>query len=216
MATINSPQNKTIVTSTVGQPDTVPKRGDDVTDLQTATPSGAVVHLVVSTAPQQQGGEGDVKLEEVVESSLRNEDDGSEKEDASIVAEVETKVEESDNELQDGEEDLMEDQGGLWGRVRFSVSLAYNRVTVQMLGKYWSRKLEWYNRLDETLLLGALPNKKLVSHLHTHENVLGIVNLCREYAGDTKYYASLGVKQLRLPTTDFTTPDFESIVEGVK
>ncbi|KAI9322418.1 protein-tyrosine phosphatase-like protein [Dichotomocladium elegans] len=75
---------------------------------------------------------------------------------------------------------------------------------------------EWYNRLDQYVLLGALPTPTHVRQLHSRERVIAIVNLCAEFPGYRQLYSSLGIEQIRLATSDFTIPSYDSIELGVE
>ncbi|PIO13039.1 hypothetical protein AB205_0038130 [Aquarana catesbeiana] len=74
-------------------------------------------------------------------------------------------------------------------RVLFYPTLLYNVV----MEKVSSRK--WYDRIDETVILGALPFRGM----------------------SDKQWESLGVEQLRLSTVDFTgVPSLENLQKGVE
>lgn len=75
----------------------------------------------------------------------------------------------------------------------------------------------WWDQVDEGLLLGARPSSKdakLLSDL----GVTGVVNTCDEYAGPVAAYQELGIEQLHIPTIDFTHPklvDVEAAVDFI-
>ncbi|KAG8455090.1 hypothetical protein GDO86_001348 [Hymenochirus boettgeri] len=60
-------------------------------------------------------------------------------------------------------------------RVAFYPSLFYNMV----MEKVTSRK--WYNRIDQTVVLGALPFRSMSSKLTSEENVRGVITMNEEY-----------------------------------
>ncbi|ORY98546.1 protein-tyrosine phosphatase-like protein [Syncephalastrum racemosum] len=99
------------------------------------------------------------------------------------------------------------------GWSRFYVSLYYNKMAVGMFGCFtgW----QWYNRIDETIILGALPTPSHIKELHSREGVSAVVNLCAEFPGYKDLYKELHIRQIRLPTTDFTIPDLASIEIGL-
>lgn len=74
---------------------------------------------------------------------------------------------------------------------------------------------DWWNRIDEHVLLGALPFPFDVDRLSS-EGVVAVVNTCEEYAGPIAKYKNLGIKQLRIPTIDFTPPVLEDIETAVE
>ena len=45
--------------------------------------------------------------------------------------------------------------------------------------------------------------------------VRGVINLCEEYSGPTKSYKRLGMRHLRLPTTDHFQPTVEDLENAV-
>ena len=73
---------------------------------------------------------------------------------------------------------------------------------------------DWYNRIDEHVLIGALPFDRTVTELHAL-GVRAVVNTCREYQGPCEAYEQLGIEQLHLPTVDFTPPSAADISRAV-
>ncbi|XP_063048987.1 phosphatidylglycerophosphatase and protein-tyrosine phosphatase 1 [Engraulis encrasicolus] len=104
---------------------------------------------------------------------------------------------------------------GALARILFYPTLAYNVI----MEKISSRK--WYNRVDETVILGALPFKSMTEELVQKENVRGVITMNEEY--ETKYFCNsaeewraVGVEQLRLSTVDLTgVPSMEHVQRGV-
>ena len=70
-------------------------------------------------------------------------------------------------------------------------------------------------RLDDTIILGALPTPSQIKKLHKEENVNFIINMCAEFPGYEKLYHELGMKQICLETPDFTIPSLGSIKTGL-
>ncbi|KAL4622913.1 phosphatidylglycerophosphatase and protein-tyrosine phosphatase 1 isoform X1 [Arapaima gigas] len=105
---------------------------------------------------------------------------------------------------------------GALARLLFYPTLGYNVV----MEKVSSRR--WFNRVDQTVILGALPFKSMTDELVHRENVRGIVTMNEEY--ETKYFcnsaeewAAAGVEQLRLSTVDLTgVPTLGNLHRGVE
>lgn len=104
---------------------------------------------------------------------------------------------------------------GTLARILFYPTLAYNVV----MEKITSR--QWYNRVDQTVILGALPFKSMTDELVRKENVRGVITMNEEY--ETKFFCNspeewraAGVEQLRLSTVDLTgVPTMDHIQRGV-
>ncbi|XP_061924691.1 phosphatidylglycerophosphatase and protein-tyrosine phosphatase 1 isoform X1 [Entelurus aequoreus] len=105
---------------------------------------------------------------------------------------------------------------GVLARLLFYPTLAYNVV----MEKVSSRR--WFDRVDETVLLGALPFKSMTKQLVETENVRGVITMNESY--ETKYFCNSaeewqasGVQQLRLSTVDITgVPSLENLRRGVE
>ncbi|KAK5935755.1 phosphatidylglycerophosphatase and protein-tyrosine phosphatase 1 [Pseudochaenichthys georgianus] len=105
---------------------------------------------------------------------------------------------------------------GALARLLFYPTLAYNVV----MEKATSRR--WFDRVDETVVLGALPFRSITTQLVETENVRGVITMNEEY--ETKYFCnsaeewqSAGVEQLRLSTVDLTgVPSLENLCQGVE
>ncbi|KAM4630270.1 phosphatidylglycerophosphatase and protein-tyrosine phosphatase 1 [Polymixia lowei] len=105
---------------------------------------------------------------------------------------------------------------GALARLLFYPTLAYNVV----MEKVSSR--QWFNRVDQTVILGALPFKSMTKELVETENVRGVITMNEEY--ETKYFCNsteewqtAGVQQLRLSTVDLTgVPSLENLHRGVE
>ncbi|XP_041697356.1 phosphatidylglycerophosphatase and protein-tyrosine phosphatase 1 isoform X2 [Coregonus clupeaformis] len=105
---------------------------------------------------------------------------------------------------------------GALARILFYPTLAYNVV----MEKVSSRR--WFNRVDQTVILGALPFKSMTKELVQTENVRGVITMNEEY--ETKYFCNSteewkaeGVEQLRLSTVDLTgVPSLENLHRGVE
>ncbi|KAM9816865.1 phosphatidylglycerophosphatase and protein-tyrosine phosphatase 1 [Neosynchiropus ocellatus] len=105
---------------------------------------------------------------------------------------------------------------GVLARVLFYPTLAYNVA----MEKVSSRR--WFDRVDETVILGALPFRSMTKQLVETENVRGVITMNENY--ETKYFCNsaeewhaAGVEQLRLSTVDLTgVPSLENLHKGVE
>ncbi|KAM4721868.1 phosphatidylglycerophosphatase and protein-tyrosine phosphatase 1 isoform 1-T1 [Rhinophrynus dorsalis] len=104
----------------------------------------------------------------------------------------------------------------LAARVIFYPTLLYN----VLMEKVSRRK--WYDRIDDTVILGALPFRGMSRELINEENVRGVITMNEEYetkllCHSAEEWKALGVEQLRLSTVDFTgVPTLEHIQQGVE
>ncbi|OCT82150.1 phosphatidylglycerophosphatase and protein-tyrosine phosphatase 1 [Xenopus laevis] len=104
----------------------------------------------------------------------------------------------------------------LLARVAFYPSLLYN----VLMEKMSSRK--WYNRIDETVILGVLPFRGMSSKLVNEENVHGVITMKEEYetrrlCNSAEQWKAMGVEQLCLSTVDFLgVPKLEHLQQGVE
>ncbi|XP_045472526.1 phosphatidylglycerophosphatase and protein-tyrosine phosphatase 1 isoform X1 [Harmonia axyridis] len=99
-------------------------------------------------------------------------------------------------------------------RITFVPTLVYNMV----MEKCSARK--WYNRIDENVILGALPFPKLTKQLTEQENVKAVISMNEDYelwfANDRKRWNELGIDFLQLSTADiFDTPSQQKLNTGV-
>nr|XP_061811342.1 phosphatidylglycerophosphatase and protein-tyrosine phosphatase 1-like [Nerophis lumbriciformis] len=105
---------------------------------------------------------------------------------------------------------------GVLARLLFYPTLAYNVI----MEKVSSRR--WFDRVDETVLLGALPFRSMTKQLVEGENVRGVITMNENY--ETKFFCNsaeewkaVGVEQLRLSTVDLTgVPSMENLHRGVE
>ncbi|KAI9267067.1 protein-tyrosine phosphatase-like protein [Helicostylum pulchrum] len=73
----------------------------------------------------------------------------------------------------------------------------------------------WFNRVDQYIILGALPTPSQIKRLHKEEKVDVVINLCSEFPGYEKLYKELNITQIRLETPDFCIPSLDSIESGI-
>jgi len=100
-------------------------------------------------------------------------------------------------------------------RVSFYPTLLYN-----VLMERFSRR-RWYDRIDDHIILGALPFRSMTDDLIKQEDVKGVVSMNEDYelryfSNDAQHWSKVGVKFLQLPTTDiFQAPCQSKLNEGV-
>ncbi|KAL6074087.1 Dual specificity protein phosphatase DSP8 [Balamuthia mandrillaris] len=97
------------------------------------------------------------------------------------------------------------------GRFLFFPTLFYNIVLYWLMP--W-KFCSWWNRIDDTVLLGALPLYWYVPALF-REGVRGVVNTCDEYAGPWRSYQQHKVEQIRIPIVDYFPPTLSDVKKGV-
>jgi atypical dual specificity phosphatase len=73
----------------------------------------------------------------------------------------------------------------------------------------------WWDEIDETVIIGALPFARDVQRL-SELGVTGVVNTCQEYAGPESQYDACQIEQFRVPTIDFTHPSLDSVEQAVE
>lgn len=105
---------------------------------------------------------------------------------------------------------------GMFSRVTFYPSLVYNVVMERVSAR------RWYDRIDDTVILGALPFRSITPKLLEEENVRGVVSMnedfeLRYWVTSKEEWEKSGVKFLQLSTTDiFETPCQEKLQRGVQ
>lgn len=77
------------------------------------------------------------------------------------------------------------------------------------------RVRNWWDRIDEHLIVGAYPFARDVPELF-QLGVRAVVNTCEEYAGPDQQYREAGIEHLRIPTTDFTHPQLADVIQAVE
>lgn len=105
--------------------------------------------------------------------------------------------------------------GGAIARAFYYPSIVWNASTNYILGQ------TWYNRINEDVILGALPMPFMTKDL-LKENVKGIISLNEDY--ELKYlynsesvWSEHGMKLLRLATPDlFAAPTIPHINKAIK
>nr|CAH7722153.1 unnamed protein product [Callosobruchus chinensis] len=103
----------------------------------------------------------------------------------------------------------------MFARITFYPTLVYNLVMERITPR------QWYNRIDDTVVLGALPFRSLTQELIAKEHIKAVVSMNEDYelmfANDAQSWKEAGVEFLQLATTDiFATPCQSKLVEGVQ
>ena len=103
----------------------------------------------------------------------------------------------------------------MFARVTFYPTLLYN----VLMEKVSSRN--WYDRIDEVVVLGALPFRGITKQLITEENIKGVISMNEDYelrllSNSEKEWKMNNVEFLQLSTTDiFHSPAQEKLECGV-
>ncbi len=100
--------------------------------------------------------------------------------------------------------------GKIKARLLFVPTILWN----MLLGR-WLRVRNWWDRIDDQLIVGAMPLTSDVPEL-AGLGVTAVVNTCEEYGGPVDAYARYGIRQLRIPTVDFTHPSLENVTRAVE
>jgi atypical dual specificity phosphatase len=98
----------------------------------------------------------------------------------------------------------------LKARLFFLPTLGWNLL----LGRVLATR-HWWDEIDPTVWLGALPFRSDVKKL-AQVGVTAVVNTCEEYAGPVAEYEKFGIRQLRIPTVDFTHPTLADVEKAVE
>ena len=102
----------------------------------------------------------------------------------------------------------------MWDRLKartiFYPTLWWNMLLGRLLGVR-----RWWDRVDDHVLLGALPFSGDVPQM-VAEGVRAVVNTCEEYEGPVEQYRKFEIEQLRIPTVDFTHPELSDVEQAVE
>ena len=83
----------------------------------------------------------------------------------------------------------------------------------------FSRRIgKWVTVVDDDVVLGGAPFGWLgiPEQLRNDHNVMGVINMCEEYQGPLKTYKKLGMRELKLSTTDHFEPSLEDMISAVE
>ena len=97
-----------------------------------------------------------------------------------------------------------------YATIVFYPTLAWNMLLGRVI-----KVRQWWNRIDENLIVGAFPFARDVQAMHA-DGVRAVVNTCEEYEGPQSEYRELGIEQFHMPTTDFTHPKLDDIQKAVE
>lgn len=103
----------------------------------------------------------------------------------------------------------------MFARITFYPSLFYNVMMEKITARHW------YDRIDENVILGALPFRSVAQEMVQKENIKAVVSMNEDYelwafSNNKARWAKLGVEFLQLETTDiFESPCQEKLWKGV-
>ncbi|KYN36790.1 Protein-tyrosine phosphatase mitochondrial 1-like protein [Trachymyrmex septentrionalis] len=103
----------------------------------------------------------------------------------------------------------------MFARVTFYPTLLYNVVMEKITTR------NWYDRIDETVILGALPFRRTTKQLIDDENIKAVVSMNEDYelsllSNTEKEWRRYNIEFLQLSTTDiFQAPSQEKLQDGV-
>ncbi|XP_032816112.1 phosphatidylglycerophosphatase and protein-tyrosine phosphatase 1 isoform X2 [Petromyzon marinus] len=103
-------------------------------------------------------------------------------------------------------------------RTLFYPTLLYTVLACHVLGP---RRRRWFDRVDATVVLGALPLRGMTEQLVKQENVRGVITMNEPYetrllCNSLEEWRDAGVEQLTLSTVDFTgVPSPQQLHDGV-
>lgn len=103
----------------------------------------------------------------------------------------------------------------MFARITFYPSLFYNVVMEKVTAR------NWYDRIDDNVILGALPFRSMAQEMVQKENIKAVVSMNEDYelwafSNNKARWATLGVEFLQLATTDiFESPCQEKLWQGV-
>ncbi|EAA06392.5 AGAP000617-PA [Anopheles gambiae str. PEST] len=111
---------------------------------------------------------------------------------------------------------MTQQQGqAMFARITFYPSLFYNVMMEKITARHW------YDRIDENVILGALPFRSVAQEMVQKENIKAVVSMNEDYelwafSNNKARWAKLGVEFLQLETTDiFESPCQEKLWKGV-
>ncbi|XP_025074420.1 phosphatidylglycerophosphatase and protein-tyrosine phosphatase 1 isoform X2 [Pogonomyrmex barbatus] len=110
---------------------------------------------------------------------------------------------------------LIDTPAKMFARVTFYPTLFYNVVMEKITTR------NWYDRIDETVILGALPFRRSTKQLIDDENIKAVVSMNEDYelsllSNTEKEWRKHNVEFLQLSTTDiFQAPSQEKLQNGV-
>jgi len=88
-------------------------------------------------------------------------------------------------------------------------SLTFN-LAMNRLGLF-----EWWTRIDNNVILGALLFPEEIDSLIEKENLKGVINTCDEYQSPEGLFKKKDIQLLYLPTLDYVSLSLEKLWKGV-
>jgi len=88
-------------------------------------------------------------------------------------------------------------------------SLTFNKA-MNKLGLF-----QWWTRIDDNVILGALLLEHEVDSLIEKENLKGVINTCDEYQSPESLFKKKDIKLLYLPTLDYISLSLDKLWSGV-
>lgn len=82
-----------------------------------------------------------------------------------------------------------------------------------LLGR-WLKVRNWWDEVDDDIVLGAFPFARDVKKM-SELGIRAVVNTCEEYCGPVDQYEEFGIDQFRMPTVDFTHPSIKDVAAAV-
>ncbi|CAM6031264.1 unnamed protein product, partial [Sphagnum compactum] len=103
----------------------------------------------------------------------------------------------------------------MFARVTFYPTLFYNIFMERVSSR------RWYDRIDDHMILGAVPFRSMAEDLIKNENVKAVVSMNEDYElwffNNAERWSQYNVKFLQLATTDiFESPDQNKLLKGVE
>ena len=72
----------------------------------------------------------------------------------------------------------------------------------------------FYSEIDDQIVVGSFPMAEDVDFMAS-KNVIGVINMCNEWAGPRRQYLQFGIEQIRLKTVDTMAPKVEDLENGI-
>eukprot|EP00116_Pleurobrachia_bachei_P013230 sb/3473492/ len=115
----------------------------------------------------------------------------------------------------------------VWGMITEAASAAANRTVLYTtltynVGAWLLTNRDWYNYIDSTVMLGALPPYFLKEKLVEEEKVGAVISLNMPYERQwlttpTEEWESVGVEHYKIDIPDFiSTPSVEQMWQGIE
>jgi atypical dual specificity phosphatase len=93
-------------------------------------------------------------------------------------------------------------------------TIFYPTLWWNMLLGRWLKVRNWWDPVGQNVIVGAFPFARDVKKMAA-AGVGAVVNTCEEYEGPVENYQAEDIRQLRIPTVDFTHPSFDDVQRAV-